>query len=232
MQNNSVRQASGIHPESKHALLIGATGATGKDLLDVLLQDEDFHQVDIFVRRELNVQHEKLKVHVIDFEEPEQWKHLVKGDVLFSCLGTTLKAAGSKEAQWKIDYDYQYEFARAAKENNVENYVLVSANNASPNSFFFYGKMKGQLEEAVKTLGFPRLTIFKPPLLIRKNSERPMEVAGKKFLQFFNKIGLFQSQKPLPTEILAQAMINAARSNTKRITILNDGEIWKCAEMK
>ena len=232
MQNNHVRMTSGIHHEPKHALLIGATGATGKDLLDLLLKDEDFKQVDVFVRRKLDVQQEKLRVHVIDFDQPGQWKHLVKGDVLFSCLGTTLKAAGSKEAQWKIDYDYQYEFARAARENNVENYVLVSANNASPNSFFFYGKMKGQLEEAVKTLGFPRLTIFKPPLLVRKNSERPMEVAGKKVLQFFNKIGLFQSQKPLPTEILAQAMINAARTNTNGISILNDGEIWKCAEVK
>ncbi|MDA6130770.1 NAD(P)H-binding protein, partial [Escherichia coli] len=92
-----------------HALLIGATGATGKDLLDILLEDDSFHRVDIFARRDLHIQHEKLKVHVIDFDNSEQWKHLVKGDVLFSCLGTTLKAAGSKEAQWKIDYDYQYQ---------------------------------------------------------------------------------------------------------------------------
>jgi uncharacterized protein YbjT (DUF2867 family) len=98
-----------------HALLIGATGATGKDLLDLLLKDDDFHRVDIFVRRDVDSNHEKLNVHVIDFEKPDQWKHLVRGDVLFSCLGTTLKAAGSKEAQWKIDYDYQYEFAKAAR---------------------------------------------------------------------------------------------------------------------
>jgi hypothetical protein len=53
----------------------------------------------------LDLQHKKLKVYIIDFDKPNQWKHLVKGDVLFSCLGTTLKAAGSKQAQWKIDYD-------------------------------------------------------------------------------------------------------------------------------
>ncbi|HSI67316.1 MAG TPA: NAD(P)H-binding protein, partial [Planococcus sp. (in: firmicutes)] len=75
------------------ANLIGATGATGKDLLDLLLKDDSFDEVTIFVRRSLDVQHEKLKVHVIDFEKPEQWKHLVTGDVLFSCLGTTMKAA-------------------------------------------------------------------------------------------------------------------------------------------
>ena len=226
------RQVRDFNNETKHALLVGATGATGKDLLDLLLNDKDFHQVDIFTRRGLKVQHEKLRVHVIDFDKPDQWKHLVKGDVLFSCLGTTLKAAGSKEAQWKIDYDYQYNFAKAARENNVESYVLVSASNASPKSLFFYGKMKGQLEEAVKALGFQSLTIFNPPLLIRKNSDRSMEVAGKKILQFFNKIGFFLSQKPLPTEILAQAMINIAKTDSKGFTTLKSGEIWKCAGMK
>ena len=85
-----------------HALLIGATGATGKDLLELLLKDNAIHQVDIFVRRHPDLQHNKLNIHVIEFDRPEQWKHLVKGDVLFSCLGTTLKAAGSKDAQWKI----------------------------------------------------------------------------------------------------------------------------------
>lgn len=109
------------------ALLIGATGATGKDLLELLLKDEEIHQVDVFVRRELNTKHEKLNTHIIDFDNPEEWKHLVKGDVLFSCLGTTLKLAGSKEAQWKIDYEYQYQFAKIAKENNVNSYVGVGS---------------------------------------------------------------------------------------------------------
>ena len=215
-----------------HALLIGATGATGKDLLHLLLQDNAFHRVDIFVRRNLDIQHEKLKVHVIDFDKPEQWKHLVKGDVLFSCLGTTLKAAGSKEAQWKIDYDYQYQFAKAARENNVHSYVLVSADFASPNSFFYYSKMKGQLEVAVKALGFPKLTIFNPPVLIRKNSDRPAEVAGWKVIKFFNKIGLFRSQKPLPTEILAQAMINAAKSNVSGVSTYKPQDIWQFGTVK
>src|SRR5215213_8400607 len=146
-----------------HALLIGATGATGKDLLQLLLNDGAFHRVDIFVRRRLDVQHEKLKVHIIDFDKPAQWSQLVKGDVLFSCLGTTLKAAGSKEAQWKIDYDYQYDFAKAARENGVDNYVLVSSSGASPDSLLFYPRMKGQLESAVTSLGFAKLSIFNPP---------------------------------------------------------------------
>jgi uncharacterized protein YbjT (DUF2867 family) len=104
------------------ALVIGATGATGKDLVNQLLNDQDFEEVNMFVRKPIDIQNNKLKVHLVNFEKPEEWKDLVKGDVAFSCLGTTLKAAGSKEAQRKVDYDYQYEFAQAAKENG-EDYI-------------------------------------------------------------------------------------------------------------
>lgn len=212
-----------------HALLIGATGATGKDLLNLLLKDDSFQQVDIFVRRNLDIQHKKLKIHVIDFDKPEQWMHLVKGDVLFSCLGTSLKAAGSKEAQWKVDYDYQYEFAEAARENNVNNYVLVSSGFASPNSHFYYPKMKGQLEEAVKALGFQKLFIFNPPGLLRKNSDRSGEIIGLKIIQFFNKIGIIRSYKLMPTEILAQTMINSAKTKENGIFTLKGKAIWEFA---
>src|SRR5690554_6982572 len=78
-------------------LLIGATGATGSDLLKLLLDDDEVESVDIFVRRNTGVEHPKLTVHVINFEKPEEWSHLVKGDVLFSCLGTTRKDARSEE---------------------------------------------------------------------------------------------------------------------------------------
>jgi uncharacterized protein YbjT (DUF2867 family) len=199
------------------ALLIGATGATGKDLLELLLQDDKIDQVDIFVRRALDVKNEKLIVHIIDFDKPEQWRGLVQGEVLFSCLGTTLKAAGSKEAQWKIDYGYQYQFAKIAKENNVNSYVLVSAANASATSSIFYTKMKGQLEVDVKALTFSKLIIFNPPLLIRENTDRKMEVLGAKVITFLNKLGMLRSQKPLPTKKLAEAMI-------KSIKVLKDGE--------
>ncbi|MFC5406017.1 NAD(P)H-binding protein [Cohnella soli] len=214
------------------AILIGATGATGKDLLDLLLKDDSFRQVDIFVRRKLEVRHAKLNVHVIDFDKTEQWKHLVKGDIVFSCLGTTLKAAGSKEAQWKIDYDYQYQFAKAARDNQVNHYVLVSSGLASPHSRSFYLRMKGQLEEAVRGLGFAKLAIFNPPVLIRKKSDRPLEVAGLKIIQYLNKIGIFRSQKPLQTEILAQAMINAAKVTTNGTVTLRGKAIWECAKAK
>ena len=124
------------------ALVIGATGATGRDLVNQLLTDKDYDEVNVFVRRPLEVESPKLKTHIVDFEKPEEWKDLVNGDVAFSCLGTTLKDAGSKEAQRKVDYDYQYNFAKAAKENEVEDYILVSSYGANPKSKIFYSRMK------------------------------------------------------------------------------------------
>ena len=199
------------------AILIGATGATGNDLLHLLLQDSTIEKVTIFVRKEMTLQHEKLIVHVIDFNDTESWRNLVQGDVLFSCLGTTLKTAGSKEAQWKIDYEYQCQFAKVAKENKVNTLVLVSAINASSKSSLFYPKMKGQLEDAVKKLQFSKLIIFKPTLLLRKNTDRKMEIFGAKVIRFFNKLGMLKSQTPISTEKLAAAMLKSAKE-------LKDGE--------
>ena len=197
------------------ALIIGATGATGSDLLELLLADSKTESVEIFVRRSPEIKHDKLTVHLIDFDKPEQWSHRVKGDILFSCLGTTLKDAGSKAAQWKVDHDYQYLFAKAAKENGVGSCVLVSSVNASAKSPIFYARMKGELEEDVRRLGFPRLIIFRPPSLIRRESDRTMERVGVRVLRFLNRLGLLRSMQPMPTDLLAEAMLHAAGSSGK-----------------
>ncbi|UFH32657.1 NAD(P)H-binding protein [Chryseobacterium sp. C-71] len=212
------------------ALVIGATGATGKDLVKQLLSDKDFEQVDVFVRKPLTIQNEKLKTHIVDFEKPEEWKDSVKGDVAFSCLGTTLKDAGSKEAQRKVDYDYQFQFAKAAKDNNVEDYILVSAYGANPQSKIFYSKMKGELEDAVRKLHFNKITIFKPGMLERKDSERSGEVLGSRIIKFANKLGLFESQKPLPTNVLAKAMINSSKIKSNGYSSIKLGNIFGFAE--
>lgn len=212
------------------ALVLGATGATGKDLVSQLLHDKDFEEVDIFVRKPLDIRNDKLKVHVINFDRPDEWKDSVKGDVVFSCLGTTLKTAGSKEAQRKVDFDYQYQFAKAAKENNVDDYVLVSAYGANPKSKIFYSKMKGELEEAVKQLHFNKITIFKPGMLERKDSDRTGEVLGSRIIKFANKIGLLESQKPLPTDILAKAMINSSKIKSNGYSSIKLGNIFCFAE--
>lgn len=194
------------------ALVIGATGATGKEIVQLLLSNSQYTEVVIFVRREVELKHEKLKVHVIDFDAPETWHSLVKGDVLFSCLGITLKAAGSQNAQWKIDYEYQYTFAQSASTNAVGTYALISSANANPDSFFFYSKMKGKLEVAVQKLSFEKLIVFRPPILDRKDSDRTMEILGVKVIRFMNKLGFLQTQKPMTPATLAKAMITSVAS--------------------
>jgi len=202
------------------ALVIGATGAVGKDLVQLLLADDSFERVDIFVRREVKISSAKLIVHVVDFDHPETWADQLKGNVLFSCMGTTIRAAGSQEAQWKVDYTYQYEAAKAAKANGVNTYVLVSSVGANAKSKIFYTRMKGALDDAVQELGFKGCFILRPPSLIRKGSDRFGEKVGIVALKAFNAIGLLRKYTPMPTEVLAATMIDLAKSGRQGVEIL------------
>ena len=171
------------------AIVIGATGATGKSLLPLLAAHSEIERIDCFGRRHPEFTHQKLNSHQIDFSKPDDWREKVQGDVLFACLGTTLKAAGSKEAQWAIDYEANLEFAKAARENGVNTLVLVSASGANSASRLFYQRMKGELEQALIALNFPLLIIFRPPLLIRPNSDRVGEKIAERILHGFDRIG-------------------------------------------
>lgn len=206
-------------------LVIGATGAVGKDLVQQLIEDSSVERVDIFVRREVKISAPKLVVHVIDFDHPETWASQLQGDVLFSCLGTTIKAAGSQENQWKVDYTYQYEAAKAAKANGVKTYVLVSSVGANAKSKVFYTKMKGALDDAVLELGFEGCFILRPPSLIRKGSDRFGEKVGIVALKAFNAIGLLRSFTPMRTEDVAAAMIRLAKSGRQGVEIIDSQEI-------
>ena len=208
------------------ALIIGATGATGKDLVTQLLADDTYSQVHCFVRKPLVLSHPKLHTHMVDFETPEVWADLLQGDVAFSCLGTTLAVAGSKEAQWRVDYDYQYNFAEHCRNNGVPTFVLISAAGAKAQSKLFYNRMKGQLEDAIKALGFPRLLIFQPSVLVRKGSDRKGEQFGLKMIVFLNKLGLFKRYRPMPTDILAQRIRKEVVTAAKGIHTFTLDEIF------
>ena len=141
----------------KTAILIGATGLVGAALTDALLADSRFEKVVVFVRRATGKNHPKLEEHIVNFDAIDNWKQLLTGDVLFSAMGTTIGKAGSKEAQYKIDYTYQYEVAKAASENGVRQYVLVSSAGASPQSKIFYSRMKGELKTSCYCLRLSHL---------------------------------------------------------------------------
>ena len=191
------------------AIVIGATGATGSMLVDTLLNNDNYVSVTIFVRKSTQIKHPKLIEHSIDFSDIEQYADLIVGDVLFSCLGTTLKDSGSKEAQWRVDFDIPSQFAAIAKRNGVRSLVLVSSFGANPKSNLFYARMKGELECAISKLGFEQYIIFRPGMLQRPNTMRLGEKIGVAVLGILNCIGIAKKQRPLPTKILAEKLAKA-----------------------
>src|SRR5699024_2165941 len=146
-------------------------------------------------------------------------------DVAISCLGTTLKSAGSKENQWKIDVDYQVKFAHLAKENGILSFSLVSSFGANPQAKIFYQRMKGEIEERIKALHFENLQVFRPPSLIRPDSDRVGERLGVKMLSFLNKFGMLKSLKPLSVEDLAKAMLIKLKIANSGIEVFNPQQI-------
>ena len=212
-----------------HALVLGATGATGQELVKLLLNDSYFSKVSVFVRRPMIIKHEKLIVNKVDFSKLNNYKDLVSGDVFFSALGTTIKDAGSKQHQYLVDYTYQYEFAKIASENRVSHYSLVSSIGANEKSYFFYPRIKGDLEESVKSLNFKKIHIFQPPFLIRQpDLIRDGEKISLKILNILNKIGLLRSFRPLAVTDLATIMIRKLKTkNPNKITVYKTEDLFR-----
>ncbi len=192
------------------ANVIGATGLVGQQLVRQLFESSIYEKVRIFVRRETGFIHPKLEEKIIDFDRPESWTHLVTGDVLFSTLGTTIKTAKTKENQYRVDFTYQHEFAKAAASNGIETYILVSSIGANARSSVFYSQMKGQLEDAVALLKFRRLLIFRPSILDGARQEkRTGERIGLVFTRFVTNF-IFKNYTPTPVDVLAAKMIRSS----------------------
>ena len=214
------------------AIVIGATGMVGSQLIQQLLADIRFEKIRVFSRRSLDIKNAKLEEHLIDFNYPEQWKAMVRGDVLFSALGTTLSKAGSKGAQFIIDYKYQYQFAKAASENKVPQYVLVSAAYASPGSKIFYSRMKGILEKDVKKLSYQNITILKPGMLSGdRKEERGGEKTGIALFNALHHVPGLKFLKPVSASNVARAMINATEYHPQDINVYSLGEVFTLAEL-
>jgi len=198
----------------KKAIVIGATGLVGLQLVQLLLRDPRFGEVVIFVRSTSRMQNAKLTEHVVNFDDTDSWSGLVKGDVLFSAMGTTLRKAGGKEEQYRVDYTYQYEVAAIAANNGVPVYVLISAAGADPKSKLFYSKMKGELEKAIEPLAFTSIHIIRPGILTGHRGEvRLGEVIGIALMKIVSLLPGLRNLKPIPGKTVAQAMLNAGVDN-------------------
>lgn len=208
------------------ALVIGATGATGEFLVEELLADQNYTQVTIFVRRPTGKQNPKLVEHIINFSSIDAYKALIVGDVIFSCLGTTLKAAGSKENQWKIDFEIPASFATLARENGMSSIVLLSAFGASSQSRVFYSQIKGKLEDKIAELDFEQYIIFKPGLLLRAGSDRFGEKITGYLLKGVNAIGLLRKFRPMPTSLLAKKLAKAPKVFPAGTSVVELDEIF------
>ncbi len=212
--------------------VIGATGLVGKALVRHLLDDARFEKIRIFVRRETGLKHPKLEQLIVDFGRSETWEKQLTGDVLFSALGTTLKQAGSKEKQWEIDFTFNLNFARKAKDNGIENYVLVSSVGANANSSIFYTKMKGELDEAVSKIGFRNLVILRPASLTGPRENRRLaEEISVPILNILTRF-MMKDYCPISDETVAKAMINATLRNTSGKTIYEGAEVFNLAAEK
>jgi len=209
------------------ALIIGATGATGTDLVNVLLNDPDYREVVTFVRRKSGVTHPKLVEIITDYDKLEDVSASINGDIWFSCLGTTLQAAGSMERQYQIDFELPARLAAIAKRNGVPRLVLISSYRASASSKVFYTRMKGQLEEHLAGLAFDQYIIFRPGLLIRKNTDRLAEKLSAGMLNLFNSLGLMRKLRPIPTSVLAEKMAKAPKVFDEGLHFVELPEIWK-----
>jgi uncharacterized protein YbjT (DUF2867 family) len=212
------------------AVVIGATGLTGSALVRRLLRDARWGLVIALVRRATGVADPKLRETIVDFETPDAWAGLVHGDVAFSTLGTTRRDAGSLAAQRRVDVDYQLAFATAAARNGVPTFVLLSSIGASATSRIAYSRMKGELDDAVSALPFPRVRVLRPGLLDGPRLRpRPAEHASLVVARLLARVGIARDYRPIPVDVLARAMLAAASDGPAPRRIYTGDEIFTLA---
>ncbi len=208
--------------------ILGSTGLVGLSIVRQLLKNQQVERVSAYSRRQLPFADGRLQVEVVDFALIEDWRRGICGDVLVLALGTTRKAAGDKEAQYKVDYTYQFLAAEAAAKNGVPGLVLISSVNADPKSPFFYLRMKGELEESICRLPFTSITILRPgPLKGQRETSRVGEAVATFLLDLMPKVLMTPGARPVKAELVAASAVAAVLAPSPGIRIIGPREIWK-----
>ena len=213
-----------------HPIVIGATGLVGKQLIKRLQDEPTCQQITAVVRKHQN-----------DLDALDKVQQLVLEDFLmlndqdvskhshgFSCLGSTMKKAGSKQAFYSIDYTINAHFAELLQQTSAH-YLLLSAMGADPQSHFYYNRVKGELEEYVQTLTLYRISLIRPSLLIGERPEqRFLEDIAQ---QVYHKVSRFIpdsfAYKPVTAEQVAHTMVEAALTQTVKFEIYDNLRIQK-----
>jgi uncharacterized protein YbjT (DUF2867 family) len=207
---------------SNKAIIAGASGLIGSNLLDILLQRPGYDEVLVLARKELGVKHKKLVQLVIDFEKLDEHIAAITGHAVFCCLGSTRKKTPDLADYRKIDHDYPLKLAQLAKRNGVEQYHLVSAIGANSKSSNFYTKMKGETEIDIQNMGLKCLHIYEPSLITGDRTEyRPAERIATVLMKIIDPllIGRLKKYRSIPAETVALAMFNESLKNAEGVYI-------------
>ena len=209
----------------KTALLFGSSGLIGSNLLDNLINNNNYDKIKIFVRGLPSINNSKVEVIKTDFLDLETLKENLIGDDCFFCIGTTHKDTPDKNEYRRIEYDLPVHLAKIAKFNSINNFIYVSSIGANPKASSTYLKNKGQAEEELKKIGFSNLSIIQPSFLVgNRKAFRISEALGipvMKFLSLFF-LGGFKKYTPINVEIVVKAMIKIASENYNEQTYLSD----------
>ena len=209
----------------KTALLFGSSGLIGSNLLDNLINNNNYNKIKIFVRKLPSINNSKVEVIKTDFLDLDTLKEKLTGDDCFFCIGTTHKDTPDKNEYRRIEYDLPVQLAKIAKFNSISNFIYVSSIGANPKALSTYLKNKGQVEEELKKIGFSNLSIIQPSFLVGKRKDfRIVEVLGIPVMKFLSVFffGRFKKYTPIKVEIVVNAMIKLASGNNSEQTYLSE----------
>ena len=203
----------------KTALIFGSSGLVGNQLLDIIVQNNNFKHIKLFVRSVLKNNNSKVETFQTDFINLEKHKDSIVGDDCFFCIGTTRKDTPDKNEYRRIEYNIPINVARIAKSNLVESFVYVSSMGANSSSSSFYLKNKGQVEKELNNLNFPKLAVIRPSLLLGKRTRHRLgesiaQYVTQKLSSFF--LGNLKKYKPIQAQYVAKAMVAIAQNNYQK----------------
>lgn len=204
------------------ALVAGATGLAGAEILARLLEDVHYESVTVLTRRPLVVTATsgKLRSLVTDFER-QDWPIEPGVHHIYCALGTTMSKAGSREAFRRVDHDYPLRLARLSRAAGATHFSVVSAVGADRHSKFFYSRVKGEIEDALLAMDWPSLAIFRPSLIEGSRAEsRPLERLSGHLLRFAPA-----AWRPVAAADIAAAMVATALESPAGVTIVESRDI-------